>query len=121
MSTEHIEGTSEINLVTDYLRPLSCALLNLENNYLAPYNVMYAKVADSFSEDNLTKVVSDGQSGDAFSRLTGKDVKDVSETIQSISDTITNLAHSLRVASDSEAFTTNSINLRGSGTGGCAC
>ena len=122
MSSEsHIEGTSEDNFVENYLRPLSCALLNLENNYLRTYTTMYSKVESSFQAENESKIVSDGQSGDSFSQLLGSDVTAISDAITTISDTIQAASGRLINASDSEAFTTNAINLRGAGTGGCAC
>tara|TARA_R100000458_G_C8200239_1_gene191020 strand:- start:55 stop:423 length:369 start_codon:yes stop_codon:yes gene_type:complete len=122
MSSEsHIEGTSEVNFVTDYVRPLSCALLNLDNNFLRTYSNMYSKVHTSFEDENKTKIVSDGQSGDAFSRLDGSDVTEVSRIVDEISTRISSISGILMIASDSEAFTTNAINLRSAGTGGCAC
>ena len=122
MSSEtHIEGTSEVNFVTDYLRPLSCALLNLDNNFLQAYTIMYGMVESSFLDENQTKIVSDGQSGDAFSRLSGANVTEISNKIEEISSSIGSISGILRLAADSEAFSTNAINLRGAGTGGCAC
>ena len=122
MSSEtHIEGTSEVNFVTDYLRPLSCALLNLDSNFLQSYTTMYNMVESSFQEENQTKIVSDGQSGDAFSRLLGANVTEISDQIEQMSVAIGSISGILRLAADSEAFSTNAINLRGAGTGGCAC
>lgn len=124
LSADDLASTSSIvNFTSEYTRPLSCALLNLQQNYLIPYTTLYNTVSDQFTiGSNANKIVDDGASGDIFSRLTVAEVRDISTGIQAVSDSIGFIQSQLVKASDTASFYSNDITIRTAGTtGGCHC
>ena len=116
-----ISGSAAVNWVENYVRPLSCGILTLYNDYLTPaveyYNLLDPE--NTFNTGGCSgALVHDGYSGDNMTRLKGEDVYYLHKTINSMYNTIGLYRAYLIKAAAYKNFSDGDIRIK-TGTGGC--